>query len=278
MFTFGLLMLLLSVSVPDVQSLSCIPCGLHPCQDPKCCDSGFYTTDACGCCAKCAQGKGQQCGGIFQAEECAKGLRCLRTCRCFTESGSQCVLPFEFEGTTYTSCTTAKSENGKSWCATEVHPGNNSAVFGKWEDCSGPCECEDLQFQGEGRCVEDDQADSLIQLFRQAGDSKASLDDDFSSSQKSIKGCPRVRSPADLQDFCKCSPKPLVRDLQGNVKGGCLPPSNGGTGGRFPGEESGYCFLENIVDPANPSSSCFSDVEWSAADGQFYSFQACLDN
>jgi len=158
-----------------------------------------------------------------------------------------------------------------------VHP-NNTVMNGQWEDCEGPCDCdEDDLFNMEGRCVEANEAQLIVDFFKQRDKSVVMrLDDDFSETQQSIVKCPKVRTPADLSDFCKCSKKALVRDLQGNVKGGCLPPTSAGTGG-FPGDEAGYCFLENIQDPINPTSSCFSDTQWSAVDGQFYSLQACQD-
>ena len=36
-----------------------------------------------------------------------------------------------------------------------------------------------------------------------------------------------------------------------------------------------WCFLENVRDPANPKSGCYSDTRWSAKDGRFWSARAC---
>ena len=41
--------------------------------------------------------------------------------------------------------------------------------------------------------------------------------------------------------------------------------------------EYGWCFLENIVDPANPQNGCHEDVQWSEVDGRFWSNIACFD-
>ena len=37
-----------------------------------------------------------------------------------------------------------------------------------------------------------------------------------------------------------------------------------------------WCFLENIRDPLNPSSGCYSDTKWSERDGRFWSSLACF--
>ena len=39
----------------------------------------------------------------------------------------------------------------------------------------------------------------------------------------------------------------------------------------------GWCYLENIVDPANPRNRCYEDAQWSEADGRFWSNVACLE-
>ena len=36
-----------------------------------------------------------------------------------------------------------------------------------------------------------------------------------------------------------------------------------------------WCFLENVRDPSNPKSGCYSDTRWSAKDGRFWSARAC---
>ena len=41
--------------------------------------------------------------------------------------------------------------------------------------------------------------------------------------------------------------------------------------------EYGWCFLENIVDPANPQNGCHEDVQWSEVDGRFWSNIACFE-
>ena len=37
-----------------------------------------------------------------------------------------------------------------------------------------------------------------------------------------------------------------------------------------------WCFLENIRDPLNPSSGCYSDTKWSERDARFWSSLACF--
>merc|ERR1712038_1074774 len=38
----------------------------------------------------------------------------------------------------------------------------------------------------------------------------------------------------------------------------------------------GWCFLENLQDPSNPTENCYDDVEFSVADGKFWSTAACF--
>ena len=48
---------------------------------PRCCESGYYAKDECGCCLTCAKAELQPCGGPNGAEgKCAPGLQCLKTC------------------------------------------------------------------------------------------------------------------------------------------------------------------------------------------------------
>jgi len=265
-------------SIPGSFSLSCPPCGFEPCQDPVCCDSGFLTTDACGCCAQCASSEGGSCGGPFGIEgSCGSGTRCLRSCAaCNTVSGAQCIFPFSYQGKTYTKCTTDNSDNNAPWCAVQVD-NTGEVVNNKWEDCESECQydfCDDgFLFNEVGRCVNGSYAPGLLRTL-QRDNVAAKLDEEFSSDQKTITTCPSIfRSPADQSSFCRCSNGPLIRDLQGSIKGGCVPP----VGGTFdaPDLEAGYCFLENIQDPANPTSNCYDDASWSEADGRFWSSAAC---
>ena len=36
-----------------------------------------------------------------------------------------------------------------------------------------------------------------------------------------------------------------------------------------------WCFLENIREPSDPQSGCYSDTQWSSSDGRFWSSEAC---
>ena len=40
-------------------------------------------------------------------------------------------------------------------------------------------------------------------------------------------------------------------------------------------ESNAWCFLENVRDPGDPRSGCFTDVKWSSKDGRFWSGLAC---
>ena len=37
----------------------------------------------------------------------------------------------------------------------------------------------------------------------------------------------------------------------------------------------GWCFLENVQDPQNPTDNCFADTQFSVIDGRFWSNKAC---
>ena len=63
---------------------------------------------------------------------------------------------------------------------------------------------------------------------------------------------------------CVCGEAQPGRD--GEKQGGCLPSS--------PWVEP-WCFLENVADPLQPSQHCFQDIQWSPADGRFWSTEAC---
>lgn len=40
-------------------------------------------------------------------------------------------------------------------------------------------------------------------------------------------------------------------------------------------DTSGWCFLEFVTDPANPTKRCYADAKWSKADGRYWSAEAC---
>merc|ERR1712168_1438190 len=40
-------------------------------------------------------------------------------------------------------------------------------------------------------------------------------------------------------------------------------------------DHKGFCFLENVQDPKNPTKNCFNDIMWSTTHSRFYSHEAC---
>lgn len=266
--------LLLAASLAAVSGLSCF-CGTQPCQTPECCDSGHYTTDECGCCLTCAQPEDAPCGGPFHTTgTCAAGLRCLRQCDCKTDTGKHCIFPFKYEGETYNKCTDKYSENGKVWCATEVDE-DGEVVRNTWEDCEEGCpgtnfECnEGFLFNVDGTCVNGTDAPALLRFLSQ-GVLSVTLDDQPDEfSQKDAPLCPINR---DVEPSCKCTDEPLTKGLDGNPKGGCIPPlvDHG-----IEELSHGWCFLVNVADSFEPTKNCFDDVQWSPADGRFWSNKAC---
>ena len=63
--------------------------------------------------------------------------------------GKQCVFPFTFQGTTYTSCTTDGDDDGKLWCSTLVdNRGIHVSGQGQFGFCDTSCARGELRFQG----------------------------------------------------------------------------------------------------------------------------------
>ena len=114
----------------------------------------------------------------------------------------------------------------------------------------------------EGVCVNGSEASSLLREA-QAGPLAAILDDIPSeTSQKPAPLCPRTR---EVGASCRCTREATLMGLDGNPKGGCVPPRDD-VG--IQDLEFGWCFLENIRDPLNPTEACYEDVQWSEVDGR----------
>ena len=119
----------------------------------------------------------------------------------------------------------------------------------------------------EGVCVNGTEAPSLLRQA-QAGPLAAVLDDIPSeTSQKPAPLCPSPSLTREAeQKKCRCTKEATLVGLDGNPKGGCVPPRD------FTGIEEldyGWCFLEMITDPSNPTEGCYEDVAWSEVDGRF---------
>ena len=119
----------------------------------------------------------------------------------------------------------------------------------------------------EGVCVNGTEAPSLLRQA-QAGPLAAILDDIPSeTSQKPAPLCPRAREAE--QRSCRCTREATLIGLDGNPHGGCVPPRDD-VG--IQDLEFGWCFLENIRDPLNPSVGCYEDATWSEVDGRLAKF------
>jgi len=55
-----------------------------------------------------------------------------------TDGGKPCVFPFEYKGTTYTSCTSDHDSSSRPWCATQVKATEegNWYITHKWDYCA----------------------------------------------------------------------------------------------------------------------------------------------
>lgn len=70
-------------------------------------------------------------------------------------------------------------------------------------------------------------------------------------------------------------PKMRCRCAEKNKSGGSSPKEGGGCSTRGFGPGRGFCFLEMVADPANPSENCYQDAAWSPTAGRFWSRKAC---
>ena len=70
------------LSLPSAEGCLCHVIPRFSCPEPpRCCESGYYTFDECGCCMTCAKAELQDCGGPSGSRgKCSKGLACLKTC------------------------------------------------------------------------------------------------------------------------------------------------------------------------------------------------------
>ena len=62
---------------------------------------------------------------------------------CETENGKKCIFPFNYNGATYSACTSV--DGAHPWCAYEVDSDRNLVGEGKikgeakWENCDAAC-------------------------------------------------------------------------------------------------------------------------------------------
>jgi len=249
---------------------------------PTCCESGYYAMDECGCCQKCAKAELQTCGGASDVSgRCAKGLQCLKTCLpCKTvgESGSPCIFPFKYAGETYSKCTSRDSDNGQPWCATKVDS-EGYVVDNAWGDCLEGCpgtrvECDDKYFSiQEGKCIDVTVPGAIPNWF---GAPAVKLEE----STAELFEAPLCSRRGAVQRFydntCRCvrGQTAVDFDLQGNPRGNCTGLEDNDQDNL----DKVWCFLENIRDPLDPHSGCYSDTRWSERDARFWSALACTQS
>eukprot|EP00096_Caligus_rogercresseyi_P014325 TRINITY_DN681_c0_g1_i1.p1 TRINITY_DN681_c0_g1~~TRINITY_DN681_c0_g1_i1.p1 ORF type:complete len:303 (-),score=60.90 TRINITY_DN681_c0_g1_i1:130-1038(-) len=251
----------------EVQGLSCF-CGAAPCELPTCCESGSYTLDACGCCPVCAKGEDQTCGGPFRTSgNCDVGLSCVKKCTCKSEKGLDCIFPFKFKDATYNSCTAVESVNNKTWCATELDE-EGVVINGKWDDCDFSCPTEEFKCDGAyffntvGRCLNANDAQALQNSQQGTG---VNIEEGITKADLA----PACKGEEEEEPQCKCSEEPLS-SLTGSKNGKpCQSLGNRGFA------DNGWCFLDNVMDPSNPSKNCYADAQWSQSHGRFWSNLAC---
>jgi len=270
-------LLLILLKATSTNACLCLLIRNYKCPEPpSCCESGQYALDECGCCMKCAKAELQTCGGASSISgKCAGGLQCLKTCLpCKTvgDRGLPCVFPFIYENTTYNSCTPRDSDNGQPWCATAVDE-EGIVVDHAWGDCLDGCpgtrlECDEKFYSiEEGKCIDVTVPGAIPNWF---GAPAVKLEDPETDLFEAPV-CRNKGAQARLYDnTCRCArgATALDFDLLGTARGNC-------TGDRA---DQAFCFLENVRDPLNPKSGCYSDTQWSEKDARFWSFLACTDS
>jgi len=258
-----------------------IAAGKFTCPSPPtCCESGQYAYDECGCCQKCAKAELQTCGGASNISgRCGRGLQCLKTCLPCKTVGSQgkpCIFPFKYAGATYDKCTSRDSDAGQPWCATEIDE-EGFVVDNAWADCLDGCpgtrlECDEKYFSiQEGKCIDVSVPGAIPNWFGAPAvkllDPTADL---FAAPVCKTKG-----AAGRLYDnTCRCSRGLSSTDYgpSGQPRGNCTGLEDDQTDNL----DKVWCFLENIRNPAEPKSGCYSDVIWSERDGRYWSSLACF--
>ena len=88
--------------------------------------------------------------------------------------------------------------------------------------------------------------------------------------------CKHSKETIRLYDnTCRCARGPTAVDTstRGLVRGNCT----GLDEDTDDNLSKVWCFLENVRDPLNPQSGCYSDITWSEKDGRFWSSIACYE-
>ena len=96
---------------------------------------------------------------------------------------------------------------------------------------------------------------SRVQSQLQRSPNAFVIDENYLETVNDTEICPRNQQ----NQRCKCAePRPFEL--------------------REPGEncqDPGWCFLEHVSNPENPSENCFEDAYWSPTHGRFFSSLAC---
>jgi len=279
-FTFSFCVIFLMTQPQSTSSCICLLIRNFKCPAlPTCCESGYYAMDECGCCQKCAKAELQTCGGASDVSgRCAKGLQCLKTCLpCKTvgDSGKPCIFPFKYAGETYHKCTTKDSENGQPWCATKVDS-EGYVVDHQWGDCLDGCpgtrvECNEKYFSiQEGKCIDVTVPGAIPNWF---GAPAVKLEEPTAELFPAPVCATKGATQRFYDNTCRCVRGKTATDYdtRGRARGNCT----GIEDNEGDNLDKVWCFLENIRDPLDPYSGCYSDTKWSERDGRFWSSLAC---
>jgi hypothetical protein len=228
---------------------------------------------------KCAKAELQRCGGASDISgKCGEGLQCLKTCLpCNTvgDAGLPCIFPFIYQNQTYNKCTPRDSDTRQPWCATAVDS-DNVVIDYAWGDCAEGCpgtrvECDDRYFSIEdGVCI-DVSVPGAIPNWVGAPTVKLERPTEVLFPAPVCKN--RGASRREYANTCRCDrgETALDFDSQGTPRGNCtgLDENEGDNLDKV------WCFLENIRDPQDARSGCYSDTTWSSRDGRYWSALAC---
>ena len=71
---------------------------------------------------------------------------------------------------------------------------------------------------------------------------------------------------------------PVCEDRKGKIACKCEDPQSNTKLIKTLPNKLRWCFLEQVIDPKNPTKHCFKDVKWSKTDSRFWSYLAHQEN
>jgi len=245
-----------------VMSLDCLPPGSQPClKEPLCCNSGYFTTKPCGNCRACVKAEGEKCGGLFDEDGiCAPGLHCKKHCPPEVADGDECKLrPWGMPGKCVKNATTEVAR--PELCSLPpMRPDFGIMCLATipvyhWDNKRGKCVKYVYGGCGGTKNLFDTEQDCYDTC--NGGKPTAAVVDNGWRKAPKCSSCPD-------KNACRCALEASPERNENCIAAEWQRP-----------DHKGYCFLENIQDPKNPTKHCFNDMKWSITHSRYYSYEAC---